>query len=91
MIAPKAYKLSWNVPVARTDGSSLAVSDVGGYDLTYLGRKSGISGVVHITGATTTSYSLNNLTPDTYDVVIFAYDSAGVASPSSNVVTIVAP
>lgn len=79
--------LKWNIPSTRLNGGSFSASELAGYDLTYLGRKTGASGVIQVAPNLTT-YSLNSLPADTYDFAIAAYDKAGNSSPLSNIVTV---
>lgn len=85
---PKEINLAWSVPSTRVSGTPIAGSDISGYDLSYIGRTSGKSGVVHIPVGSRTNYKFSWLAPDTYDFAISAYDTKGIASPMSNVVTI---
>lgn len=84
----QTINLSWSMPATRVGGAPLAAADLAGYDLSYMGRSTGKTGVVHISAPSQTSYTMSGLPTDTYDFAVAAYDQKGVASPLSNVVTV---
>jgi len=83
-----SVNLSWDVPLTRTDGSTLQMYDIGGYRVKY-GLASGQYGtVVTLPNANTTTYTVNNLTSGkTYYFVVTAFDKNGVESTNSNEVS----
>lgn len=85
---PTVVNLAWTIPSSRVGGEPLASSDISGYDLTYIGRTTGKTGVVHIDSYNQTNYQFSALPADTYDFSIAAYDAEGTPSPMSNVVTV---
>jgi hypothetical protein len=80
-----AVSLSWSPPTTRSDGTTL--SNLTGYRIYYGTTQGNYSNSVDINNAGITEYILENLTPNTYYFVITAYDSQGVESDFSNVVS----
>ncbi len=79
--------LSWNTPVARSNGEALAMSEIEGYTL-YYGNTAGIyPDSVSINDAYTTSTTIAELPPGTYYFVVTARDTAGRESGYSNMTT----
>jgi len=77
--------LSWTVPAQNTDGSSL--TNLAGYRIYYGTDSTAMTNVVQVVGASTTSYTVSNLSPGTYYFAIKAYNVAGTESDLSGVVS----
>ena len=76
-----SMSLSWTPPTQNTDGSAL--TDLAGYKL-YYGQSSGsYNKTIRIDNASISSYRIENLLPDTYYVVVTAFNATGVESTFS--------
>ena len=75
--------LSWDAPTTNTDGTEL--TDLAGYKV-YYGTSSGVyDNVIDVAEGTT--YTLTNISPATYYLVVTAYDEGGNESDYSNEVS----
>ena len=74
----KSVTLSWVAPTLNTDGTIL--NDLAGYYVNYGTSATALTQTVTVTGATSTSYTIANLTPGTYYFSVTAYSSAGTQS-----------
>jgi hypothetical protein len=80
-----SIKLSWTPPTTRTDGSSLAQSEIAGYRIFRGATQSDLVEVENVTGNATT-YEFSNVPAGTYYFALKAYDVDGNESDFSNVV-----
>ena len=82
--------LNWTAPVARADGSALAMSEITGYAV-YYGKSAGnYPNARDINDGSDTSVTITNLPPATYYMVVTTRDSGGrESSYSSEVVKVV--
>jgi len=82
--------LNWAAPVARADGSALAMSEITGYTV-YYGTSAGhYPNSLDISDASDTSVTITNLPLGTYYMVLTTRDSGGrESSYSSEVVKVV--
>ena len=88
MAVTGSLSLSWTPPATRTDGTTLDLSEIGGY-VVYLGTtRDDLQVVVEIGDSATTSYTLDALELGTYFVAVTTYDTAGNASGFSNIVSV---
>jgi hypothetical protein len=84
--AKGSMDLSWSAPAARTDGSSLPLSDIDGYAI-YIGTTSdNLEMQVDLNDGSMTSYTIKDLAAGTYYVALTTYDVNGISSSYSNVV-----
>jgi hypothetical protein len=75
--------LSWTAPTTNTDGSALAMTDIGGFKL-FWGTESGnYSDSVTLTGTGTMTYVVTNLTPATWYFTAKVFNTSNVESASS--------
>jgi hypothetical protein len=79
--------LSWNAPVARTDGTALSMAEIGGYTIHYGTNQTNLSNSVNVADPYTTQGTINNLTPGTYYFAVMAYDTEGNQSQLSGVIS----
>jgi uncharacterized protein YjdB len=79
-VVDRSATLTWDAPTTNTDGTAL--SDLKGYKLRY-GTASGNYGTT-IDVSNVTTYTINNLSPGTYYLVVSAYNTAGTESDYSN-------
>ncbi len=84
---PKTLQLSWQAPTQRTDGSALSMSEIGGYEITYIDSTNREFNIT-ISDAAVTEYTLADLAPDTYEFHIFSYDQLNQVSPASASLTL---
>ena len=80
-----AATLTWNSPLDNTDGSAL--TNLSGYYIYYGTSADALTTVVAVAGSEN-SFSINNLSPgNTYYFSVVAFNSQGLQSASSEVVT----
>ncbi len=70
--------LTWSAPGTRTDGSPLALSEIGGYKV-YMGTVSGVYSPAIDVG-NTTSHTFSSMPAGTYYFAISTYDTNGLES-----------
>lgn len=80
-----AATLSWTPPTQNTDGTSL--TNLAGYRLSYGTSATALTSTIQIANPGTSSYIVSNLAPGTHYFAVRAYNSAGVESSNSNVVS----
>ena len=78
-------RLSWIGPVSRVDGSDLL--DLAGFKVYYGPTEQSLSNVIDIDVGTQTTLDVESLPPCTHYFAVTAYDSDGIESAYSNVVT----
>jgi hypothetical protein len=83
--------LTWSIPTTRANGDPLSPAELAGYEIYVTGETTGVSEVLQIANPMATSYTVQNLAPDTYYFAIAAYDANGLASELSAIVTKVIP
>jgi len=79
--------LSWVAPAARSDGTSLSLSEIEGYRIYYGTTAGAYPNSVDVTDGTATTATVTNLPVGTYYVVMSTYDTAGVEGAKSAPVT----
>ncbi len=85
--ATGSISLKWTAPETRADGSSLDMSEIGGY-VVYLGTSSdNLQMLVDINDRYATAYTIGELQLGTYYIAVTTYDMDGNASSYSNVVS----
>lgn len=81
-------KLAWEAPVARSDGTPIAMSEIAGYRIRYGTSPGSYGSSVTVSDAYSTSYTLGSLTRGkTYYFVVTALDVQGGESSNSNEVS----
>lgn len=84
-IALGSVTMSWSPPTTNADGST--ITDLAGYRI-YYGRSAGaLDEMSVINNAGTTRYVIDNLSPSTWYFSMTAYNSSGVESTRSSVVS----
>ena len=84
---PGSFKLSWTAPVARSDGSPLLPSEIGGFRI-YFGKKPGTYPTkINVVDGTAQSVTVTNVAPGTYYLVMTTYDLKGRESSYSRVIS----
>jgi len=81
----KSINLNWTAPSARTDGSAVALSEIGGYKL-FVGPEPGYYDETIDVGKST-SYTLNK-SVGTYYIALAAYDTNAQDSAKSSEFTV---
>ena len=82
----KSITLSWVAPTLNTDGTIL--NDLAGYYVNYGTSATALNQTATVTGATSTTTTITNLSSGTYYFSVTAYSSAGTESaPSATVST----
>ena len=78
--------LNWTPPVARADGSALAMSEIAGYTVRYGTSAGNYPTSVNINGGSSTSTTIGNLPVGTYYMTVTTGDTNGRESAPSNMV-----
>ncbi len=79
---------AWAAPTTRESGAGLSMGELQGYKISYGSNRSSLNSVVVISDPYTTSYIFSNLVTSTkYYFQITAYDTDGLESEKSNIVT----
>jgi hypothetical protein len=78
--ATGSFSLSWTAPVSRTDGSPLALSEIGGYRVYYGTSPGNYPNSINITNGSLQSATLSGVPLGTYYVAMSTYDTSGVES-----------
>jgi|GEM_PF-1216413 len=86
--AKPSVQLSWDIPSLREDSSPLDISEISAYILEYGYSLSATAGVVRLTDANTTHYTLTNLEPGILYARIATIDSSDVQGQFSDWVSV---
>lgn len=84
--ATQSFTLRWAAPTTRTDGSSIALSQISGYRIRYGTAPGSYTRTVNVSDGDT-RYTFQGLTAGTYYFVVSAVDSTGLESGYSNAVS----
>jgi hypothetical protein len=76
-----SIRLGWDAPQVRADGSPL--TDLAGYRIYYGTASGNYSQVISINGASTTSYTIENLPAGSYYLVLKAVDASSNESAAT--------
>lgn len=80
--------VSWVAPTTRANGDPLQLSEIGGYRIYYGSASDSLDQVIEISDPSVTEYVVNQLVPsDTYYFAVTAYDTEGIESALSEVVS----
>lgn len=82
-----SLSLRWTAPSARSDGSALALSEIGGYKIYYGTSRGNYSGSYDQTNGAATSATVSNLASGTYYLAMSTYDRSGREGSRSAEVT----
>ena len=80
--------LSWDIPLEREDGSSLALYEINGYAIAYGQSASQLDNTVSVVGGQQTAHTLNDLAAGTYYFAIATIDSDGVQGRYSDAIQV---
>jgi hypothetical protein len=83
--------LSWIAPTARENGALLALSELAGYRIYYGTSADNTNLMIEVPGGSVTGHTITGLASGTYYFRASAYDTTGVESPQSGVVSKVVP
>ena len=78
--------LSWAAPVARADGSALALSEISGYTVYYGSSADNLPHSIKVNDSSATSLTIDKLPAGTCFMTVSARDTAGRESGSSRLV-----
>ena len=84
-------RLAWAPPLERTDGSELPFSDISGYQISYEDSKGRLRIAPKdslLLEPAQSSYILEDLPADNYQINIFTVDTNGLISPASATITL---
>jgi Putative Ig domain len=84
-LGSKSTTLSWVAPTENSDGSAL--TNLAGYSICYGTSKTDLSHMITVRSVGITTYVISNLSAGRYYFAIRAYNTAGVHSSLSNIVT----
>ncbi len=87
--AARTAALSWAAPAQNSDGSQL--TDLAGYRVYHGTSADALNDITQVSGATSTSYTFNQLTSGTHYFAVAAYTVAGLESALSTIRTKVIP
>ena len=79
--------LSWSIPSTRADGSPIPISEITGYEIYMIAESTGKTAVIPVSDGMTSSYTLAELSPDTYHFSMAAMDAQGNLSELSPIVS----
>ena len=79
--------LAWAAPTKRTNGTALPIGEIASYEIYWTRTKDKTSGVIKVSGGTSTTGKLEVFLPDTYNFAVSAIDTKGLKSPLSTVVS----
>jgi hypothetical protein len=80
-----SVSLAWTAPSSRTDGSTLDMSEIGGYRI-YMGTTTdNLQQVLDLADSTISDYVIDNLDNGDYYFAVTAYDTDGNESNLSNI------
>ncbi len=74
------FTVSWTAPAARSDGTPLALSAIGGYRIYYGKQRGSYPNSSTVSDATASRASVSNLASGTYYVAMTTYDTSGLES-----------
>ncbi|WP_435105010.1 Calx-beta domain-containing protein [Arhodomonas sp. AD133] len=77
--------VQWSAPTEREDGEPLDMSEIGGYRIYYGTSSDALDNSVEVADAYATSYTIDDLSSDTYYTAVTTYDTEGVESAKSDV------
>jgi hypothetical protein len=83
--------LSWSIPTTRENGEPLGPQDLAGYEIYYTSEVSGVSAIIAINDPYVTTHAIEGLDSDTYHFAISAYDTKGLQSALSEIVSTTVP
>jgi hypothetical protein len=83
--ATGSASLSWTAPTENTDGTP--ITGLAGYHIYYGTSADLLDTTITVADATQTSYVISGLTAGTYYFAVVAYNSAGIDSADSNIVS----
>jgi Putative Ig domain len=83
--ATGSASLSWTAPTENTDGTP--ITGLAGYHIYYGTSENALNTTITVADATQTSYVIIGLTAGTYYFAVVAYNSAGIDSADSNIVS----
>ena len=82
-----SVSLSWTAPVARGDGTALALSEITGYTVYYGTTAENFPNSINVDHGSSTSATISNLPAGAYFMVVTTRDSNGRESGQSGLVT----
>ncbi len=86
-IIDRSATLSWDAPLTRQSGVSIAMGELQGYEIVYGQSASALTHSVVIEDASRTQFTIENLADGDWYFAVRAIDTEGLASPMSDVVS----
>ena len=82
-----SFSLSWTAPVTRSDGSPISLAEIDGYRVYYGDSPGSYTGSVNINDGAATSATITDVPVGDYYVVMTTYDSSGLESSYSGMLS----
>jgi hypothetical protein len=86
VLAERRATLNWSTPTTREDGAPLAAGEIGGFEIYMLAESTGETNVITVNDPMSTTFTVEDLAPDTYHFSMSAFDVEGTFSPLSEIV-----
>lgn len=84
----KVFKVAWNAPLQREDGSNLALSEIAEYRVYYGSKKGNYKNVIVVDGNSTLETENSGVPRGRYYVAVTTVDSEGRESAYSKEITV---
>ena len=84
----KAFKVAWNAPLQREDGSNLALAEIAEYRVYYGSKKGNYKNVIVVDGNSTLEAEDSGVPSGRYYVAVTTVDSEGRESAYSKEITV---
>jgi hypothetical protein len=85
-----SFTLQWTAPTTRSDGTSMSLSDIGGYHIYYGTSAGNYTDQIDVTDGTTQAATITDMPVGTYYLVMTTYDVGGLESAYSSMATKIA-
>lgn len=79
--------IRWSIPNKKADGSTLSLSEIKGYEIYQTAQKTAAVSTFKVTNVNQTSYTINNLNPDTYFFTMVTISKNGQFSALTPIVS----
>ena len=84
-VGTKSVTLSWAAPTENSNGTPL--TNLAGYHIEYGTSRTALTHKINVASVGLTTYVISNLSSGTYYFAITAYNSSGLQSTESNIVS----
>ncbi len=87
VIVDHTATLTWDAPLTRMNGDSIAMGELQGYEIVYGHSADRLDNTITISSASTTTHTIENLDSGDWYFAVRAIDTEGLTSPLSQVVS----